>query len=64
MARAKQDLEFIVRYEPDLERAVEALLIILGYGKARPRADTGPVEKSAADSVCETPVEEGSDAQT
>ena len=43
MPRDKQDIEFIVRYEPDMECEVSALLIVLGYGKARPRADTGTV---------------------
>ena len=48
MARAKQDIEFIVRYEPDREREVQALLIMLGDSKALPRADTVTAEESAA----------------
>ena len=64
MPRDKQDVEFIVRYEPDREREVQALLIMLGDGKGHPRADTVTAEESAADSAREKAVEEGSDAQT
>ena len=44
MPRGKQDIEFIVHYAPDMECQVQALLIVLGYGKAPPRADAGTVE--------------------